>query len=93
MLHLGDTEVSAISLLKKNTDSFMDVFSSLSSQSKEVQICYLIAQSVAALVLYDYATVAFNDGNYVVKSLFRLSCNWVLKALFLIRFSGIAITF
>lgn len=50
----------------------MDVFSSLGSQSKEVQICCLIARSVAALVLYDYATVAFNDGNYVVKSLFRL---------------------
>lgn len=29
----------------------------------------------------------------MVKSLFRLSCNWLLKALFLIRISGIAITF
>lgn len=71
----------------------MDVFASLSSQSKEVQICCFIAWSVTALVIYDYATVAFSDGNYVIKSLFRLSCNWVLKALFLIRFSGIAITF
>lgn len=71
----------------------MDVFTGLSSQSKEVQICYLIALSVTALVIYDYATVAFSDGNYVVKSLFRLSCNWVLKALFLIRLSDIAITF
>lgn len=50
----------------------MDVFTSLSSQSKEVQICYLIPRSVTELVIYDYATVAFNDGNYVVKSLFRL---------------------
>lgn len=47
---------------------------------------------------YDYATIAFKDANYVVKSLFRLSCtkhgkgNWVLEALFLIRYSGITIT-
>lgn len=71
----------------------MDIFSSLSGQSEEVQIWYLIAWSVTGLVIYDYATVAFNDGNYVVKSLFRLSGNWVLKALFLVMFSGIAITF
>lgn len=95
MLHLGDAEFSAISLGKKpqNTDSFMDVFTSLSSQSKEVQICYLIALSVTALVIYGYATVAVSDGNYVEKSLFRLSCNCVLKALFLIWLSDIAITF
>lgn len=71
----------------------MDVFTGLCGQSKEVQISYLIARSVTALVICDYATVAFNDENYAVKSLFRLSCSWVLKALFLIRFSGIAITF
>lgn len=39
----------------------MGVFTSLCGQSKEVQICYVIARSVTALVIYDYATFAFME--------------------------------
>lgn len=76
----------------------MDVSTSLSGQIKRgtnLLPHFLECYSTS----YDYATIAFKDANYVVKSLFSLSCtkhgkgNGILEALFLIRFSGIAFTF
>lgn len=76
----------------------MDVFTSLSGQIKTGTNLLLYCLECYS-ISYDYATIVFKDANYVVKSLFSLSYtkhgkgNWVLEALFLIRFSSIAITF